>query len=103
MSLTLVSDQIIASGHALVTLTICFDDAASCDCKNYRSGLTMTLGHTSQQKATRVSKDFSCSNCSMSFMLVVVAMSGGVDSSVTAKLLADKVSNICHVEGRRHE
>lgn len=27
---------------------------------------------------------------------VVVAMSGGVDSSVTAKLLADKVSIICH-------
>jgi len=34
-----------------------------------------------------------CSDYSMNFVVVVVAMSGGVDSSVTAKLLADKVSS----------
>lgn len=39
----------------------------------------------------------------LSFAPVVVAMSGGVDSSVTAKLLADKVRNISHVVASRRQ
>jgi tRNA methyl transferase len=57
--------------------------------------IPMFLGIMHLKEATRVNTTLSLFYQDIDYMnLVVVGMSGGVDSSVTAKLLADQVSQL---------